>query len=36
LTIAVVEADDVTSFDNDWKNLGNYILVLPTNMTKTH
>lgn len=36
VTIAVVEADDVTSFDSEWENLGDYILVLPTTMTKTH
>lgn len=36
VTIAVIESDDVTSFDKEWKNLGDYILVLPTTMTKTH
>lgn len=36
LNISVVEADDISTFDNEWENLGDFILVIPTSMTKTH
>lgn len=36
MTIAVVEGDDLTEFSEDWQNLADFILVVPSTMTKTH
>lgn len=36
MTIAVVEADNIDEFDEEWENLADYIIVVPSTMTKTH